>query len=69
MKVDVYGRFQLEVTRENGQWIAYRLEPGKRIKVPELAIPESLEDGEVTEFLDDLFHEMSKPGQTVRIVA
>ena len=66
MKFDIFGRFKLEVVREQDQWVAYRLEPGKRMKVPELAIPAMLEPLEIAEYLDDLYHEMAKPGQVVR---
>lgn len=68
MRVDVYGRFQLEILRENERWTAYRLEPGKRIRVPELAIPGDLDETEVAQFLDDLYHEMSKPGLAIRVL-
>ena len=68
LRVDVYGRFQLEILRENERWVAYRLEPGKRIKLADLVIPADLDASEVAEFLDDLYHEMSKPGQSVRIL-
>jgi hypothetical protein len=68
MRVDVYGRYQLEIAREGGRWVAHRLAPGKRMRIPELAIPAHLSEGEIPEFLDDLYHEMSKPGQSIRIV-
>ena len=31
MKFDIYGRFQLEVLRENEAWTAYRLAPGANV--------------------------------------
>ena len=68
IRVDVYGRFQLDIARENERWVAYRLEPGKRIRLTELAIPSSLEADEIAQFLDDLYHEMSGPGQSVRVL-
>ena len=68
MKFDVYGRFRIEVVRKEDRWVAYRLEPGKRIKLPELALPSSLKEAEIAEFLDDLYHEMARPGQVVREV-
>ena len=68
MKVDVYG-YQLELVRENGAWIAYRLDTGKRIRVPELGIPANLEPNEIPVFLDDLYHEMARPGQSIRVLA
>ena len=66
MKFDVFGRFKLEVVRERDGWVAYRLELGKRIKLPELAIPATLEASEIATYLDDLYHEMGGPGQIVR---
>jgi hypothetical protein len=65
VKVDVYGRFQLDVVREGQRWVAYRLALGKRIQWNELAIPSKLEAAEICEYLDDLYHEMAKPGQRV----
>jgi hypothetical protein len=66
VKFDVYGRFHIEVAREGDAWVAYRLEPGKRIRIPELGIPSILEASEIALFLDDLYHEMSRPGQAIR---
>lgn len=66
MKVDVYGKFQLEVAREGQRWVAYRLSPGKRSEWNELVIPPGLEAAEICEYLDDLFHEGARPGQRVR---
>ena len=68
VKFDVYGRFHIEVTREGDAWVAYRIEPGKRIRIPELGIPAILEAGEIAMFLDDLYHEMSQPGETILIL-
>ncbi len=68
MRVDVYGRFQLEIVREGDRWAAFRLDAGKRMRLPELAIPGHLDASEIPEFLDDLYHEASKPGQSVRVL-
>jgi hypothetical protein len=68
MKLDVYGRFQLEIVREGGRWIAYQLEPGKRIRLPDLVIPDWLDESEVVQHLDDHYHEAARPGQVVRRV-
>jgi len=67
VRCDVYGRFKLDVVREGTQWAVYRLEPAKRIKVREFAIPSSLREAEIGTFLDDIYHELAKPGQTVRL--
>ena len=68
MKVDVYGKFQLEIAREDGRWVAYKLDPGKRMKVNDLVIPDWLDEAEVVEHLDDHYHEASRPGQRVRVI-
>jgi hypothetical protein len=39
MKFDVYGRFRLEVQRENDSWVVYRLGLGKRVKLNHVIIP------------------------------
>jgi hypothetical protein len=67
VRFDVYGRFTLDVVREGDQWAVYRLELGKRIKAREFVIPSSLPEGEIATFLDDIFHELAMPGQTVRL--
>lgn len=68
MKFDVYARFTLEVVREGGQWVAYELAPGKRVAQPDIAIPPEVAADDLAEFLDDLFHELSRPGQTIRAI-
>ncbi len=69
MKLGVYGKFRLEIAREDGRWIAYKLEPGKRVRLSELVIPDWLDEHGVVEHLDDLYHEAARPGQTVRVIA
>ncbi|MGZ5123421.1 MAG: DUF7661 family protein [Burkholderiales bacterium] len=69
MKFDVYGRFQLEVLWENDSWIAYRTGLGTRARDSSIIIPESLAPEELASYLDDLFHELSGPGQTIRALS
>ena len=65
MKFDVYGRFQIEVVREGDQWVAYRLDLGKRMKV-NVVIPQEIQTSEeIARYLDDLYHEAAGPGQSV----
>lgn len=65
MRFNIYGRFQLEVRRENGSWEIYRHEPGKRAKVCDVVIPAILDAAEIATYLDDIFHEFSGPGQSI----
>ena len=67
MKFDVYGRFQLEVVRENEQWAVYKLGLGKR-EPAGLVVPATLAPGEVATYLDDLLHELARPGQSVQLL-
>lgn len=47
MKFNVYGRFTLEVARENDQWQVYRLSPGKRVPEPGIVLPANLNGAEI----------------------
>jgi len=68
MRFDVYGRFRLEVQRENDSWVVYRLSLGRRIKLDDLIVPNVLAAEEIATFLDDIFHELSGPGQSVKLL-
>ena len=69
MRVDVYGKFQLEIAREDGRWVAYKVDAVKRARMCDLVIPDWLDEAGVVEHLDDLYHEAARPGQTVRIIS
>ncbi len=69
MKFDVYGRFQLEVVRENGEWAVYQLAPGKRVRDANFVIPSSVAPSEIAVYLDDLLHELSGPEDAVRLLS
>jgi hypothetical protein len=42
MKFNIYGRFHLNVRRENESWTVYRSELVKRTRLNEVVIPPSL---------------------------
>jgi hypothetical protein len=69
MKFDIYGRFQVEVRRENDAWVAYRAELGKRSRLNDVVIPYDLDADDVGTYLDDVFHEFAGIGQTVERLA
>jgi len=52
MRFDVYGRFRLEVQRENDSWVVYRLSLGRRIKLDDLIVPNVLAAEEIATFLE-----------------
>lgn len=62
MKLDVYGRFQLEVLRENDVWVVYQPGLGTRVRDTSFVIPAFLAPEEIARYLDDIFHEISGPG-------
>jgi hypothetical protein len=68
MKFNIYGRFQVDVRRENGSWVVYRSELGKRTQLNDVVIPPSLEAHELATYLDDIFHEFAKLGETVDVM-
>lgn len=55
--------------REKDLWVVYRLDLGKRVKVTDLVIPNTLQAEEIATFLDDIFHELSGPGQSVKLIS
>ena len=68
MKFNIYGRFQVEVRRENGLWVAYRAEMGKRIRLNDIVIPSDIEADDIAIYLDDIFHECANVGQCVELM-
>jgi hypothetical protein len=69
MKFNIYGRFQVEVRRENAAWIVYRAELGKRARLNDVIIPPEVAAEEIATYLDDVFHEYAGIGQTVEQLA
>lgn len=65
MRFDIYGRFQVEVRREHDAWTIHRLESGKRVRMDELVIPGHLAEDEIVIYLDDIFHELARPGRDI----
>ena len=65
MKFDIYGKFKLDVVRDADTWVAYRLEPGKRIMIHDFSIPDFFDEDQLATHLDDTYHEMGGPGARV----
>lgn len=60
MKLNAYGRL-LEVVREHGEWIIYRLGEGTRARTNDVVIPAEYSDAEVITYLEDILHEAATP--------
>ncbi|CAB3653437.1 DUF7661 family protein [Achromobacter aegrifaciens] len=65
MKFDIYGRFQLDIRREGAVWTVYRSEAGKRVRAADIAIPADVPADGLAEYLDDIYHELSGPGDRI----
>ncbi|MGB3431473.1 DUF7661 family protein [Achromobacter sp.] len=65
MKFDIYGRFQLDIQRVGAAWAVYRSDAGKRVPATDLAIPPEVSADELAEYLDDIYHELSGPGDRI----
>ena len=68
MLFDVYGRYLLEVTREEDRWVPYRVDGGRKRQVTDFAIPAELNAEEVERYLDDMLHEAARPDRSLRRV-
>jgi hypothetical protein len=68
MKFNIYGRFQVDVQRENNAWAIYRSELGKRTRLNDVVIPPDLIAQDLAIYLDDIFHEFAKLGENVNVM-
>ncbi len=66
MRFDIYGRYQLEVVREDERWVMYTLDYGKRCVDSDCVRPGSLRPDELATYLDDMLHELARPGDVIR---
>lgn len=64
-RFDVFGRYVLDVRRDDGRWVAYRVGEGKRRPV-NLHVPADLEDAGLDRYLEDLLHESGRPDTALR---
>jgi hypothetical protein len=68
MKFNIYGRFQVDVRRENEFWVVYRSELEKRARLNDVVIPSNLVVQDLATYLDDIFHEFAKFGENVEVM-
>ena len=65
MKYSVYGRFKLEVIRQDDAWQVFRLGQGIKRPEPNVHIPPDALPSELLVALDDVFHELASPGDCI----
>lgn len=68
MKFDIYGRFQVDVQRENDGWVVFRSAHGKRVRLNDVVVPSDVLEHELATYLDDIFHELAGVGQRVDVI-
>jgi hypothetical protein len=68
LQFNIYGRFKVEVHREDDAWVAYRADLGKRCRIDDFAIPDDLPAEELASYLDAFYHEYAGPGQHAELV-
>jgi len=58
MKLDIFGKQEMEVVRRDGEWLAFYCgNEGKKRKAQGIIIPSAFSESEIVEYIDDLFHE------------
>jgi hypothetical protein len=68
MKFDVYGRFFVEVIRDSGRWIVYRIDRGRRLREDDLVIPGDTRADDIPSALEDLLHENAAPDRKIKLI-
>jgi hypothetical protein len=65
VKFNIHNRFVLDIVRKDDAWRMFMLDSGKRIRITDFAIPPSLDESQLPQFLDDIYHEMGQPGDVI----
>jgi hypothetical protein len=65
MMFNIYRRFELEILREDGRWVVYRLGNGTRRADWSIVIPHDAREDDLAGFLDDFFHEYAQPDDRI----
>jgi hypothetical protein len=66
MKFDVYGRFFIDVTRESGGWVVYRIDQGRRQRMENLVLADDVRPEDIPLALEDLLHEYAAPDRMIK---
>lgn len=70
MKLDIYGKMDIEVIRKDGEWLAYRLgDEGKKRQLHDIKFPKTLPQDEIIGYVEDVYHEWaSAKNQSVKFL-
>ena len=71
MKLDIFGKQEMEIVRRNGEWLAFYCgNEGKKRKAQGVTIPGALNETDVIKYIDDLFRELATPeNSSVKVIA
>jgi hypothetical protein len=65
VRLDVFGRFQIDLVRVQDRWQAARV--GQGLAAPlDVTIPPELDEEQAIRFLEDLWHEQADPGRCIK---
>ncbi len=65
MRFGIYGRYELEVVRQGSAWAVYRVERNRRRPESNVVVPPDVPEAEIQTYLDDLLHELARPGTAI----
>jgi hypothetical protein len=69
IRLDVYGRFEADVIRQKGSWVAYRRgADGKRSLLRDLALRDDATTDDVLLAFDAAFDELASADDTLRVI-
>jgi hypothetical protein len=69
MRFSIYGRYEVDIERRAGRWVAFRRGPGTRREDRAIVVPADLHEDDLATYLDDLLHEEAVPGQSIRRIS
>lgn len=65
----IFGRHTLDVERVADRWVVYHRGEGTRRPAPDMAVPDDVAEDDLARVLEDLLHELGRPGATVERIA
>ncbi len=70
IRIDVYGRFRIDVIRRHGTWTAFRLgDDGKRSRLTDVVLlGEDMTAEEILEAVEALYHEQAAPDAELSVI-
>jgi hypothetical protein len=66
MRFDIYGRYRLDVEREDDGGVIYRLDRGGRRRIYDFVIPGNLAETDIATCLDDILDELAGTGAVIK---